>query len=115
MQSNLGDLKIWRNLGDLEIWRNRAQDSEEPGWKSQMNWTHRGMLRGRRALEEPRPNESRGTRARETSLKAMLRRMPRDTAAQDGTGPGAKRTQLEHPGLPEDVALEDYKNPIRQA
>ena len=59
MQSNLGDLKIWKNLGDLKNWRNRAQGSEEPGWKSQMNWTHRGMLRARRAPGEPRPNISR--------------------------------------------------------
>ena len=47
------------NLGDLEIWENRAQGSGEPGWKFQMNWTHRWMLQGRRALEEPGPNESR--------------------------------------------------------
>ena len=46
-------------LGDLEIWGNRAQGSGEPGWKSQMNWTHRGMLRGPGALGEPRLRTSR--------------------------------------------------------
>ena len=75
--------------------RNRAQEAQ-------------GTLPGNPGPKEP----GRGTRGRETFLKAKQRRQPRDTMPHRAAGRHVDPRQLGQPGLPENSAWEHSKNPL---